>query len=863
MMGHGMEGHGMEGVIRTFWLRARAWPRVGRPVSLRGVFDLLCCAGAMSMSMSVSAQSSNGAAPPTLSCPKVNTLVDLPRTPATANLPPEIREFGDQVFRDSGGERGWHGLLAVAFNLSALSDSTSMTAKLSTGSTPSVTCIYPINQTGVSPGTAGVAKEAWLQPPNSFAFGPPVADSVNVALYPNQSEMPVAGDPGRATTSVSDLLKKGLTLKCSGANCLLVSTAGASTTRRDAAGRHPYADYEVPGCQRGTRCWAVDYLGGLKKNWQSDPQNTFVAQCSGRFPDYIVKKTDFDQAVALDPGPARFVLSQQYPQDPVTAAQSQWSQKFSNGSAWHQIDFHDPDRVDDYMLAVRDYIFGDDFQSTGRVDWNTPSALEHWFHAPLMNFNPTKQKRVGTREFLQGMTRERGLAPNKLLGNTAALENYAVSYYNVVGSHTLSKVWGAGAPGKETANVNDVRFPVDTVAFKVLYTLGPPSVFPLHRNAFCGAPTRTISVEGKNLTAYLLQMDIAVRDDRASETGWVFGTFAYKSGIEQWEQCPSSAGNFWDRMQPVGLMWSNDNDNERETQGPLGKGVKVGGSIFSNAAPIYATKESGLGHGKRMNGPVDNPDSSCLSCHSTAQSPSAASMESGSCRSESQFWFRTLARGEAFGRAKRADSTVFDLCETTPASGQSLDYSLQTSLVAEQLDSFGQTLTNPCTLPGAQIDNPSVTIPQMSESKLQQLLDMFSIPMFVKRADGGSHQDESSYQVTREEIGAAFGSISKLTLTNIRVGPVGNWGRLVGSGLMPGANMFQCRRRGGPYPEGCVEIGGRADAAGNLMMEQLKSCSPPYEPGIYFSALTADGRIILSNVVDQTQATCEGPYPRN
>jgi hypothetical protein len=39
-----------------------------------------------------------------------------------------------------------------------------------------------------------------------------------------------------------------------------------------------------------------------------------------------------------------------------------------------------------------------------------------------------------------------------------------------------------------------------------------------------------------------------------------------------------------------------------------------------------ATDWHGLGWGERLNGPIDNPASACLSCHMTAQWPKSSPM---------------------------------------------------------------------------------------------------------------------------------------------------------------------------------------------------------------------------------------------
>ena len=71
------------------------------------------------------------------------------------------------------------------------------------------------------------------------------------------------------------------------------------------------------------------------------------------------------------------------------------------------------------------------------------------------------------------------------------------------------------------------------------------------------------------------------------------------------------------------------------------------------------------GWADRLNGPVDNPKSSCLSCHSTAQIPSSSSVtfnENANPPDDPLRWFRNIKAGEPFD----TDAT-------------SADYSLQIS----------------------------------------------------------------------------------------------------------------------------------------------------------------------------------------
>jgi hypothetical protein len=114
------------------------------------------------------------------------------------------------------------------------------------------------------------------------------------------------------------------------------------------------------------------------------------------------------------------------------------------------------------------------------------------------------------------------------------------------------------------------------------------------------------------------------------------------------------------------------------------------------AAPAYA--KAHLGVDGRLNGPVDNPASACMSCHSTAQAPSLANMippASGPCAPMRSNWFRNLAGTTAFGRFDPEGST----CETAlnGVTVTSADYSLQLAATVTRALSAEQSSFNPCT----------------------------------------------------------------------------------------------------------------------------------------------------------------------
>jgi hypothetical protein len=103
----------------------------------------------------------------------------------------------------------------------------------------------------------------------------------------------------------------------------------------------------------------------------------------------------------------------------------------------------------------------------------------------------------------------------------------------------------------------------------------------------------------------LFQMDVAVKDSRAPKTAWVFGTFVYDRTV--------NAPTVWEKMVPLGLMWGNDPS--------LTAADSAGKPQESVLFKVGAYEHLGC-HG-RLSGPLDNPASSCMSCHMAAQYPGA------------------------------------------------------------------------------------------------------------------------------------------------------------------------------------------------------------------------------------------------
>jgi hypothetical protein len=106
---------------------------------------------------------------------------------------------------------------------------------------------------------------------------------------------------------------------------------------------------------------------------------------------------------------------------------------------------------------------------------------------------------------------------------------------------------------------------------------------------------------------HLIQIDLAVVDLR-SPTRWVYSTLVY-----YYDETKKDATVF-ERLHPLGVQWGSDPDSfpAVAVKNPL---------VQSINAPLPHAPKSVYEHygcSKRLAGPVDNPDSSCITCHAGA-----------------------------------------------------------------------------------------------------------------------------------------------------------------------------------------------------------------------------------------------------
>jgi hypothetical protein len=456
------------------------------------------------------------------------------------------------------------------------------------------------------------------------------------------------------------------------------------------------------GCAPDTRCLSVTGTG------RPQASGSFVAQCRGKFADFIVPKATLPNNYA-GPWFRPNLLEQAATGVP------------SGSRPWSAFDPRDPDERLGYALALRNYalssavVRGLTPQLTADSHYRDPAGGtvtaaqrdQKWYPAPRMFYGRTDAP--GTREAAYGMTLERTVGAGELGGNTEDFRNYAVAYYDARGGRVFQRLWKTSTPGVDQPKLSGMKFSEGSFVFKLLYSAARPSDFPQDLLAQALQVNILPNADAAAVPVRLMQIDIAVKDRRAGPTGWYFATYAYDA--------TQSGASPWKKMVPVGLMWGNDPD-----------GAPITESWINPAAPAYALAH--LGVDGRLNGPVDNPASACMSCHSTAQAPSLARMLPTSSCAQAPFrddWFRNLRGTTAFGRRQPSDGA----CQTD-ASGITLtaaDYSLQLSAtVARALPtaSGGQTF-NPCTWDEDAPPTALVALSPQAARLQQQGIEQFDV----------------------------------------------------------------------------------------------------------------------------------------
>jgi hypothetical protein len=293
-----------------------------------------------------------------------------------------------------------------------------------------------------------------------------------------------------------------------------------------------------------------------------------------------------------------FELSQNYP---TIAPDESQLPKFL------EIDFQHQWR--EYLIAARQYCFNGNITGGWVEDDFDASKLNatKWFHMPWQHYGDKG------REGIHGLTKEAKIKPKQLAATQMSKgQTYAIAYYNEFGSFKIGEIWKNPV---KPANLKNIRFPKGTVVFKLLFADIPmaevPSLVPpLEWRAYVTETYESTKRTQKMLS--LIQMDIMIRDDRAP-LKWVFGSYQYNGAMGE--------ASRWNNLVPIGIQWGNDPDVKDDfVNTELTKTIRNPNLRETIINPDDCElPPTHLGWSGRLNGPVDNPESSCMSCHAVAQ----------------------------------------------------------------------------------------------------------------------------------------------------------------------------------------------------------------------------------------------------
>ncbi len=304
--------------------------------------------------------------------------------------------------------------------------------------------------------------------------------------------------------------------------------------------------------------------------------------------------------VAADSGFQVFKLSQDYPATvPTTPLPDFFTIDFKKD--WRK-----------YLLAVQQYCFEGNTDIDFRVENN---KTRNWYHMPWQHYGPNG------REGFHGLTKEAPVQPKQLAaGQTYPTSGaWAVGFFNDMAGYTIGQVW----QDHDNPNVKAMGtgFKNGTVLFKLLFLSMPQPIaeqqVPFLQNGIWWDAYATYtfnSSERTHIKAALIQMDVMIRDERAPN-GWVFGNFQYNGKMNK--------ANKWENLVPVGLMWGQDPDNNTDFSNKQPTKTIINTKLLETIINPDSTElpPTHLGWNGRLNGPVDNPMSSCYSCHATAEYP--------------------------------------------------------------------------------------------------------------------------------------------------------------------------------------------------------------------------------------------------
>ncbi|MDB5959468.1 MAG: hypothetical protein JWP59_762, partial [Massilia sp.] len=324
-----------------------------------------------------------------------------------------------------------------------------------------------------------------------------------------------------------------------------------------------------------------------------------------------------------------FKLSHDYPASAPAPAMP-WRTAINNAPI-------SPANAQAYTEALKAAV-GDDMRVLLQDYQNWDAGKRGWYSEPWMGKSSDAKKGARFREPLRGMYVGSSDMPAGLFKESGLKKNfttYVLVYYDKTAAVTLNKIWGSTAMDPKVTP-QSTQFAEGSIIVKAAFITADPAAWPVMKGTLAW-PAYIVTNASKPVQpstpvltqTYLMQLDIIVKDSvSAPKTGWVFSTLVYDARVT------APDNDIWKKMVVLGAQWGND------PQAGDPKVLKP--TLLENwnnmSAPEYG--RATLGWGERLSGPNDGAmndivyqlpgtatptrvlngkDSSCMSCHSSAQ----------------------------------------------------------------------------------------------------------------------------------------------------------------------------------------------------------------------------------------------------
>jgi len=283
---------------------------------------------------------------------------------------------------------------------------------------------------------------------------------------------------------------------------------------------------------------------------------------------------------------------------------------------WKGMNLQDPIEAQKFSVLMLAYFYsGMATQDSRNVNNNFIAANDtqhYWCHMPWLNQGNAQ------REAIHGMTMERPLQKSDIYPLATRGADWGIGFYNAQGCKTMNEIFGSVEAPKEVPNWSKgVLWEDGTVSVKTLYTTAK-------FKALKGSFIWQANVAGPNESersvqdVSMIQIDIAVKDStlkgvNPAINNWMMTSYYYDADYDMQKHAADLG-----YASTINPLIEKIPSKMRAILKMRPIGVQTGfGEPSTGQSLIFAGSKTHQEKG-RLNGPADNPKSSCMGCHATA-----------------------------------------------------------------------------------------------------------------------------------------------------------------------------------------------------------------------------------------------------